>query len=278
MMPPLLAAIHDPPKKLFVRGALPDPSAICVAIVGSRKYTAYGQYVTELLVPPLVRAGIVIVSGLALGIDGIAHRAALAAGGKTVAVLGSGIDAPSIHPVAHTALAHQIVEAGGAVLSEYPNGFKATLYSFPARNRIIAGLSVGTVVIEAALKSGALITAQAALNENREVFAVPHAITSPTAAGVNELIKSGAHPVTSADDILDVLGVKKSARGALPLSAAATPEEKAILAALAAEPLHIDAILRAAALPGSNALAALTTLELNGLVKNLGGMRFARPQ
>lgn len=274
--PPLLSALHDPPEFLFVRGRLPAPNDACLAIVGSRKNTEYGQRVTNLIVPDLVRAGLTIVSGLAFGIDSIAHRATLAAGGRTIAILGSGVDRESVTPVSHTGLADQIVSSGGAVISEYPQGTPGSKFTYPARNRIIAGLSVGTLVVEAAERSGALITARSALNENREVFAVPQNITSPTAYGVNRLIQMGAHPVTSAEDVLQALGMEKPAPKHLSLPEAATPEEKKILGLLSAEPLHIDSIIQSLNLPSGAVMSVLTLLELNGMVQNLGGMRFVR--
>ena len=185
--PRLLSEIADPPFVLFVRGKLPPDEQPAVAIVGTRKCTNYGKQVTEQLASELATHKMVIVSGLALGIDGVAHAATLKAGGTTVAVLGSGIDRKNIYPASHQQLAEQIIAEGGAIVSEYPPGFEPTLYSFPARNRVIAGLSLGALITEAPVESGALITAKCALDYNREVFAVPHPITSTMGAGGNNL-------------------------------------------------------------------------------------------
>ncbi|EKD43273.1 MAG: hypothetical protein ACD_72C00371G0001, partial [uncultured bacterium] len=201
--PMLLSEITDPPHTLFYRGTLPAVELATLAVVGTRRMTTYGKMVCEDLVTPLARQGVVIVSGLALGIDGVAHSSALAANGITIAVLGSGIDRQHVFPSTHKQLSEKIISTGGAIISEYPPGFLPTQYSFPARNRIIAGLSLGTLVIEAPIKSGALITSRCALDYNREVMAVPHAITSPTGAGPNNLLKFGAKMVTEPNDILE---------------------------------------------------------------------------
>ncbi len=204
--PPILKQIADPPQHLFLRGEL-IASAICIAVVGPRQHSAYGAKVTEKLVYAIAKAGVTIVSGLARGIDGIAHQAALQAKGKTVAVLGSGCDDESIYPKEHVPLAHSILSSGGALISEYQPGSSPTKLTFPARNRIIAGMAKATLVIEAAQRSGSLITARCALDYDRDVLAVPQNIDSPTARGVNELIRMGAYPVTSPRDVLFHLGL-----------------------------------------------------------------------
>ncbi len=201
--PPLLKEIHSPPIALFVRGTLENIRKP-LAVVGTRKCSTYGKQITRTLVSELAKEGISIISGLAYGIDASAHYATLQASGNTIAVLGSGCDENTITPAPHRKLAQQIVESGGAVISEYPPGTHPTKYSFPERNRIISGISIGTLVIEAPEKSGALITSDFALNQNREVFAVPHNITNINGAGTNELIKKGSHVVTNSRDILHV--------------------------------------------------------------------------
>lgn len=198
-----LKVIYNPPQELYAYGTLPVQPM--VAIVGSRKPTPYGEMVAYRIASDLAKAGVCIVSGLAYGIDSIVHQAALEAGGTTIAVLGSGID--KLYPAAHKPLARQIVRAGGAIITEYPNGTPPLKHHFPARNRIIAGLSAATVVPEADAKSGSLITAQLALEENRVVCAVPGPITSARSAGPNNLLKAGAVATTSAADVCSLLGI-----------------------------------------------------------------------
>lgn len=206
-VPPLLPHIYDPPLALYVRGKLPG-DALAIAVVGSRTATPYGRAATQALVRPLSARGLVIVSGLAFGIDAEAHRAALETHGTTVAVLGTGVDEASVYPRSHRQLAKDIVAASGAVASEFPPGTTARPEHFPQRNRIIAGLARATVVVEATTQSGALITARLALAENREVLAVPGPITAPTSEGTNRLLREGAAPALSADDILDALSLR----------------------------------------------------------------------
>jgi DNA processing protein len=205
--PASLAAIPGKLSKIYYIGDefMELCSHPCVAIVGSRKVSPYGRAVTEKLAADLAKQGIVIISGLALGVDSIAHEAALSVGGKTIAVLASGLD--KITPSSHTALAHQIVKGGGAIISEYPEGTGALKPFFVARNRIISGLSQAVVITEAAVKSGSLHTANFALEQGREVMAVPGNITSPLSAGTNMLIKTGATPILSAQDVLEGLGL-----------------------------------------------------------------------
>ncbi|HYU64864.1 MAG TPA: DNA-processing protein DprA, partial [Candidatus Paceibacterota bacterium] len=186
--PKLLSQIHQPPKMLYYRGNISLFQTPCLAVVGTRKLTPYGQEATRFLVHDLIKASCTIVSGLALGIDAAAHTAALEAGGNTIAVLGSGIDDESIYPRTNFNLAHKILNHNGLIVSEYPEGTKAQHFTFPARNRIISGLSRGVVVIEADRESGALITAQFALEQNRDVFAIPGSIFAPRSIGTNSLI------------------------------------------------------------------------------------------
>lgn len=272
--PYLLRQIADPPLCLFVRGTIPtDPYP--VAVVGTRTYTGYGKQITESIVEALVRHRVTIVSGLALGIDGFAHETTLTHGGKTVAVLGGGIDQASIAPREHQHLAQKIIRNGGAVISEYPPQTLPTKYSFPKRNRIIAGLSLGTLVVEARDRSGALITASVALEYNREVFAVPQNITSPTSSGPNTLLKLGAHVVTSATDILDVLNIPRvSVASHSSASTPASSTDNLLLSYLSHEPVHIDELIKRTGLPSQTVMSALTILELDGRVRNLGSMMY----
>lgn len=271
--PALLAKIYGPPKQLYIRGTLPPADSLYFAVVGTRLMSPYGKQVTHEIVRELARAGVVVVSGLALGIDGEAHRAALEVNGRTIAVLGSGIDRASVYPPEHRGLADQIVESGGAVLSEYPPETTPTKYSFPERNRIIAGMSVGVLVVEAKEKSGALITAQFALDEGREVCAIPGPITGETSRGPNALIATGARLVTGAPDILELLGMKEAPRRTAPKL---EPTETIIWNALSREPIHIDALVAATKLDIAALTSTLAIMEINGLVKNLGGMHFIR--
>lgn len=275
--PPLLKKIHRPPPVLYVRGDIPSRLPM-VAVVGTRQCTDYGRAVAERFATDLARAYVCVVSGLAYGIDSIAHAAALSAGGKTLAVLGAGVDRAHITPRAHVRLSDDIIASGGAVLSEYPPGFKATNYSFPARNRVIAGLSLATVVVEAPAESGALITAHCALEENREVFAVPQNIFSETAAGVHRLLAEGAQVATSAKDILVALGLRVPESRQLDETALsfASPLEEKIFAILSVQPIHIDFIAREIREPSAAVGSALTRLEISGIVQRLPGMRYVR--
>jgi DNA processing protein len=272
--PDLLKKIYDPPFCLFVRGTIPA-EAYCLAVVGTRKYTPYGKQVTEELTAELTSAGMAIVSGLALGIDGIAHTTCLDAGGKTVAVLGSGINRTHIYPATHRNLAEKIIEGGGAVISEYPPGALPSRFTFPRRNRIIAGMSLGVLVTEAGEDSGALITAQCALDNGREVFTVPHNITSLTGIGPNSLLKLGAHPVTSANDIIEVLNLQDlklyaTNKEVIPDS----PTEAKLLPHLSREPIHIDNLIKHSGLESPVVNSTLTLMEMKGKVRNLGGMMY----
>ncbi len=271
--PPLLREITPAPKKLYLRGALPDPARPTVAIVGTRRFTRYGKEWTERIATDLVRAGVIVVSGLARGIDAIAHSAAVEAGVPTIAVFGTGVDDDSIFPRENFDLAQRILDTGGCLVSEYPAGTRGTKFTFPERNRIIAGLSLGTLVTEAPIKSGALITARHALDYNREVFAIPHPLGYFTGDGCNELLSGGAHFVQSARDILEILKipVPETSHGYTPQS----ETEARLLAALSREPMHIDALIAATGMTSADAVTALTMLELKGVVKNLGEMRFS---
>lgn len=273
--PPLLREISDPPPALFVRGKLPAAGVPAVSIVGTRRCTPYGIRMAEEISSELARQGVAIISGLALGIDGFAHQAAIEQNGLTVAVLGSGVSQSDVSPASHIPLGEQIVKRGGALVSEYPPGFKPTVYSFPARNRIIAGLSLGTIIIEAPKTSGSLITAARALDYNREVFAIPHPVTSEAGTGCNELLKRGAGLVRNAQDVLEYLQLQNikeviAANETLP----ANPTEALIITHLGKEPVHIDLIIKKTSLTSSAVNGALTMMEMKGKVKNLGGMTY----
>lgn len=279
--PELLRQIPDSPQTLYTRGSF-DWSAkrAMVAIVGSRKHSAYGTQVAEQLATDLTRAGIVVVSGMAFGIDSVAHHGALEIGGETIAVLGSGIDDRMISPVSHFQLAKRIMNHG-ALVSEYPPGTPASQGSFPMRDRIIAGLCLGTIVIEAPEKSGSLITARCALDYNREVFAVPGSILSSYSIGTNLLLKRGAKLVMGVSDILEELPLEtlspQNEVGASPKEVSGlSPEEQSLLALLTHEPLHVDKIIKATTLSTAQVSSLLSLLEIKGLAKNVGAMHYVR--
>ena len=265
--PPLLHAIHDPPPGLFVRGDadLDLLRRATVAVVGARSCSPYGAQVARMLGRELGRAGLVVVSGLARGVDGEAHRGALEAGALTVGVLGCGIDRD--YPAAHRELAARI-RATGLTVSEYAPGVEPAPWRFPARNRIIAGLSAATVVVEARDRSGALITADLALEEGREVFAVPGEITSALSSGTNDLLKLGATPLTAAADVLDVFGLASTDGEPVELGSSA----EAVLARLRDGPASADELARATGLDAGALSSALTELELAGCAVAGGGV------
>lgn len=272
--PGRLAEIYDPPPVLYVRGELGPPDQPAVAIVGTRAATAYGRMAAEHIASGLGRAGVTVVSGLALGIDSAAHRGALEGGGRTVAVLASGLD--RVYPAQNTRLAQQIAEHG-ALVSEFPLGIKPEATNFPRRNRLISGLASGTLVVEAGARSGALITAAFAAEQGRDVMAVPGSIFSPVSEGTNNLIRDGAVPVTRADDVLAELGAAPSVRQLTVESILPADEtERSLLAVLGPEPVHIDEIARAASLPMSLVSSTLAMMELNGLVRSVGSMNYVR--
>jgi DNA processing protein len=272
--PALLREIDAAPPVLYLRGNLTEADQFALAVVGTRNTSNYGQQVTERLVSELARGQVTIVSGLALGIDTTAHTSALEAGGRTVAVLACGLD--RVYPARNEKLARRIVESGqGVLISEYPLGVQPDGKNFPARNRIISGLSQGVLVVEAGEKSGALITADFALKQGREVFAVPGSIFSSRSLGVNRLIQEGARLVLEVKDILDALNLfmipqQVEIQLALPENA----EERTLLALLSHEPLHIDELIIASNLPAPTVTATLTMLELKGLVRTIGRTQF----
>ena len=275
--PQLLKETHNPPFLLYMRGSFESNSKPLIAIVGSRHATAYGLRVAETFAKELSAAGIGVVSGLAFGIDSAAHRGALEAHGDTIAVLGNSLDDASIYPKGNAALARGILAQGGALFSEYPPVTKATTFTFPARNRIIAGISQGTIVVEAADRSSSPITARLALETNREVSAVTGSIFSDASQGPHTLIRSGAKIATSIQDILEELRPhtavsQASASPPVPLP----PDEAKIFSFLSAEPLHIDKILKTTTLETSQVQSALMLLEMKGIIKNIGGMHYIR--
>jgi DNA processing protein len=276
--PPLLSQVADPPPVLFVRGRLTPADGQSVALVGTRRATSYGQTIAQRLARDLVSAGVTIVSGLAKGVDTQAHRAALDAGGRTIAVLGNGLD--QVYPPENAALARQIVDHdAGAIVSEFAPGVPPDAVNFPRRNRVISGLSIATVIVEAGERSGALITADFALEQGREVMVVPGNINSPMSLGSNELLKQGATPVTSAQDVLDALG-PHDADVATPALARHVPElgpqETIVWQALGGEPRHVDDLARTLSGRPGDVSATLALLELRGLARQVGPMLYTR--
>lgn len=275
--PAPLRQIPHPPPVLYVRGGWREADQRAVAIVGSRNASPYGLGVAERLASELAARGITIVSGMARGIDAAAHRGALQAGGRTLAVFGAGLDV--IHPRAHRRLAKEISGAG-ALFSEFPFGTPPLQGNFPQRNRLISGLSLGVVVVEAALDSGALITAHYALEQGREVFAVPGPITHRLSRGCHRLIKEGAKLTESWEDVLEELGGHPLPARAAPALVPALPpvegEEERILRVIGEEPLHIDTIIAGSGLPPATVAASLLSLEMKGWIKQLSGKAFVR--
>jgi len=263
------------PFVLYQRGDLNLNEQKFIAVVGSRKHSYYGRQVAQKIAAELSEAGLVVVSGLALGIDAIAHEGALSAQGKTVAVLGSGLDDDNIFPKNNFNLAQRIINSG-CLLSEYSPGTPANTFTFPARNRIIAGLSLGTLIIEAGEKSGSLITASLSLDYNREVFAIPGQIFSPQAVGTNKLIRQGAKLVMSAQDVLEEFEFSFSSSKTTS-SKEHIPEnetEKKLLKVLSLEPMHIDKIAQVTTLGTMTVSGALTLMEIKGWIKNIGGQNY----
>lgn len=267
--PKLLKEIYDLPAILYLKGELKKEENYPLAVVGTRKMSFYGREVTEKIVRDLARYNLTIISGLALGIDGLAHKITLQEKGRTIAVLGGGLDEKTLYPSIHKDLVKKIVDMGGAVISEYPVGVWPTKYSFPARNRIIAGLCLGTLVTEAPIGSGALITAKFALEQNREVFAVPGNIYNKNSEGCNWLIKQGAKVVTKTDDVLEVLNLELLLKKEKKIIAE-TKEEEILLKYFSREPIHIDELIQRSGLPSSQVSATLSIMEIKEKVKNLG--------
>ncbi len=274
--PKLLKEIFNPPALLYVKGNLENLNQnFNLAVVGTRKISNYGKRITPDIVKPLVQNGFTITSGLALGVDALAHQSALENEGRTIAVLGSGLDQKSIYPSSNRYLAQNILNNNGTIISEFPLGMLPLKHNFPTRNRIIAGLSLGTLVIEAAASSGALITAYYALEQNREVFAVPGPLYNQQSIGTNKLIQKGAKLVTSHHDILEELNLQEvknyvANQKILP----ETAEEKNILKFLSPEPMHIDQIIKNSQMPTAQVTSTLSLMEMKGLIKNLGGQNY----
>lgn len=273
--PPVLLEIPQPPKNLYLQGKLPDQKEnIFLAVVGSRKFSSYGREVCEKLIAGLAGYPIVIVSGLAMGIDTIAHQAALKAGLLTLAIPGSGLDGRVLYPSINRHLASKILEAGGCLLSESEPLEKATIWSFPQRNRLMAGLCQATLIIEATEKSGTLITARLALDYNRDVLVVPGSIFSPNSIGTNKLISQGATPILSSADILEALHLEvepPSGKKQQELFADLSMPEKKIVELLQIEALPRDEIIRQTKMSTSEGNSILMIMEIKGLIKEIGG-------
>jgi DNA processing protein len=273
--PRRMKEIDDKPPVIFVRGELRPEDEWAVAIVGTRRATPYGRQAAEHFATDLARQGIAVVSGLARGIDAVAHRAALAAGGRTIAVLACGLDL--VYPPEHAKLAQEIIR-NGALVSDYAIGTQTRSEFFPRRNRILSAISLGVLVVEGDVDSGALITARMAIDQNREVFAVPGSIYSPTYRGANKLIRDGeAKLVASAEDILEELNLTMTThqmelQEVLP----ADPTEASLLRVLTNQPIHIDEVQRASGLPIASVSGALAMLELKGMVRQVAPMSFVR--
>lgn len=269
--PPLLKEIPQPPKELYLRGNLPPQGTSCLAVVGSRNYTNYGKQVVEYLISGLRGYPISIISGLALGTDTLAHESALHAGLHTVSVPGSGIDDSVIYPRRNQTLAHRILESGGGLLSEYEPTFRATLWSFPQRNRIMAGLAHAVLLIEASEKSGTLITARLTAEYNRELLVVPGNIFSENSKGVHQFLKLGATPVTSPEDILSALNIDVEEMAIQKSQTQLFTEEELSILSLLKEPKDHDTIIRHLPLAPHETIILLSEMELRGHIKEQDG-------
>jgi len=271
--PEPLAEIYNPPALFYFKGNIDILNQPCLSVVGTRKITDYGKRITSDLVSVLANNGLTIISGLALGIDALAHKTTIESCGKTAAILGSGVN--NIYPLANTNLAEKILESDGCIISEYPLGMMALKHHFPVRNRIISGLSMGTLVIEAGKKSGALITAKYALDQNRQVFTVPGNIYNQSSVGPNNLIKMGAVPVTCANDILDALNIEMVHHQKISQEIIGdTKEEKIMIKHLSTEPISIDELVKLTSIDIQILNSSLTMMEMKGIVKNLGGQNY----
>jgi len=273
--PKLLKEIYAPPPLIYYFGKLDLNNDFPLAVVGTRKISPYGQRVTQQIVSELATMGLTIVSGLALGIDACAHQAALEVSGKTIAVLGSGLD--QIYPASNRRTGQEIIDSNGAVMTEFPLGMPPLKHNFPQRNRIISGLSLGTLVTEAGKKSGALITARYSLDQNREVFAVPGNIYNQGAYGPNKLIKMGAKTVTESNDVLEALNLEqaqnfKTAKEVVPDN----ETEKIVLELLTDQPVHVDKLSQCARLDISIVNSTLSIMEMKGMVKHLGNQEYVK--
>ena len=278
--PKLLTHIADPPQVLYCQGNLDLLNKICFGVVGTRRLTSYGKEITQNIVAGLVQAGFVIVSGLALGIDSVAHQTTLDCEGKTIAVLGTPLN--QIYPPENSKLAQSILNNDGLIISEYPSGYPGLRINFAIRDRLISGLSKGVLVIEAPEKSGALITAQCAIDQNRDVFAIPGNIFSSNSIGPNNLIKKGAKLVSSAQDILDEYGENLKlfdppAGGLKPALSTKDPVQKIILGILDKNgTVFMDDIIRESEKETPKVIAALSVLEIRGIIKNMGNGKYRK--
>lgn len=271
--PKLLREIPQSPMVLYCKGASLDADETAVAVVGTRKMSPYGRQAAADIARGLTIGGVAVVSGLALGVDSVVHRAVVESSGRTIAVLACGLD--SVYPASNRQIAERITAAGGTLVSELPLGTPPLKHHFAYRNRIISGLCLGTVVIEAAAESGALITARHALEQNRQVYTVPGSIYSPGSVGPHNLLKMGAKPVTDAADVLEDLNlVNLAVQEATKEIIADNDEEAAILKLLTREPKHFDHLAKSAGLPASTVAATLTIMEMKGKVRNLGANQY----
>lgn len=272
--PKLLSNIEDAPYIIYYKGDINLENQYPLAIVGARKYTEYGKKIIETLVADLAYNGLTIISGLAIGIDSLAHNQALNKGAKTIAVLGSGIN--KIYPSSNERLAEKIINSNGGIISEFPIEYEAFKQNFPQRNRIVSGLSLGVLVIEAQEKSGSLITAYFGLEQNREVFAVPGDIDRLSSGGTNKLIKKGAIPVTKADDILEVLKINKKEEEKEAFNANFNDNEKTILKLLSKTPINKEELIISSKLDTKHINSTLSILEIKNVVKNIGNNNYIR--
>ncbi|MFA5764042.1 MAG: DNA-processing protein DprA [Candidatus Paceibacterota bacterium] len=271
-VPEMLREIPDAPQKLYIRGKLPTPDTKLLCVVGSRKYTEYGKAACEKLISGLKGYDVAIVSGLALGIDGIAHRSAMYAGLKTIAVPGSGLDESVLYPASHRELAKKILEEGGVLISEFESLFRATPYSFPQRNRIMAGMSHAVLVIEGEIRSGTLITSKFATEYNRDVFAVPGSIFSKNSDGPNMLIRLGATPIRTSEDILEALGFRMDETPKnLEFKHSDCSDEELLVIRILQRPMPKDELMRAMKMPVSKAITVLSVMEIKGLIEEKMG-------
>ncbi len=257
----LLKEIHDCPKRIFIRGTLPPSDTLYLSVVGTRKITSYGHQTINALIPPIALSGVVIVSGLAFGVDKAAHVAAIKAGGKTVAILPGGVDHHSVAPKSHCGLADEITQ-NGCLISEHPQGTATHAGSFPIRNRLIAGMSRATLVIEGTCKSGTMVTASLALRENRDVLCVPGSIFSPQTAGPLSLLKQGAIPIRNVEDLFESIGISRQESDNKRHQQERTP----ILNVLDLGPHSIDDIASILNLPAKTIMQRISSLEIQGLV------------
>ena len=273
--PKALLEIPQPPLDLWITGEMPDEKLVHLCVVGPRKFTSYGKEACEKIIAGLKGYPIVIVSGLAMGIDAIAHQKALSVGLKTLVFPGSGLSKEAMYPKTNVKLAEEVVRQGGGLISEFEPNFRSTLWSFPMRNRLMAGISKATLVIEASERSGTLITARLTAEYNRDLLVVPGSIFSPNSKGTNKLLRQGATPVTSAEDVLEALGfeIEKDEEKQQKLVIDLSPEEK-MVANLLREPIPRDDLIRAMKMPIPTANAILSVMEIKELIKEeLGEIR-----